>query len=1535
MAKRDVELIIRAKDEATKAIDSVSLALKSLVTSQTDLTGSATKVDTALTRLGSAMGTLNKQFAQATAVEKTGLSLDKAAASMSRLQSEAIKTAADQERFAKGAAESAARVTQLTAEADRSAIAIAKQRAAFASTKIAQGAYTAQIKETEAVIAKLGNEETRLSASFDKTSASVSRAETRYDAIRQTIEAVVTPTAAMSKAFNEASAALAKQDAKLAGITAAQVKNREAMAATSGTLAQLQARLAAANADFLQQQTILAKLESEYRNMVSAARLASEEEGRLQEAAALTAISLQKQEAELAQASASLGLATAEMNKLSAAQAKLASAGVGVLIRALKQQQADTVAAKADMDSLSASAAILGQRMFAAGPPTEQVDRDFRTLRASMLQARAEFEAQGASLQEMRATLLAVRAGTISLADAQHQFVASSAGLTANLNAARAATGTEASELARLGAETAAAATAQGQLKTNTAAVVPVMGAAATKVTQYTKAIKGSDLATRQALSIMQRLRAEVLSLISAYAGFFGAIQGVRNLIDATVTLQQAQNRLNVIFSGPDSVAKSADTFDFLRRNADFLGISLGVLSDQFTRFASSTLDTNIEGENTRKIFLAVSDASAQLGLSIDDIEGVFKALGQIASKGNVQMEELRGQLGDRFPAALKLMADGLGVSIEELNKMVKAGKVSADALLPFADRINKLYGKELPAALQQLPALLGKLGQAGFNALTTIDKSGFIEKFKEFIVTLTKFLQSAQAQSFFQRLGALLGVVVDTLGFFVEHIQLASTLIAAFVGLKISPFLISMALNIGKAGKGFITLGRNAATAAAIVDGSMLSIAGATTAATVALEEFFAVLISTGVGAGVAVIGAIIAGWALSTDQATEAMNRHQSILDAINTKYDRLRGTTDAWAKSILTVTLQQATESLNGLTVSLEAANKAMLDVVKVNQAQGGFPEGSPIFLESKQIEQLITDFSKLKGATQEQQEAFKKALSAIGTSTAFSDIKRITSVLQKQVDESAHLQTGFRQADAIVKALATGSVADLATAMNEINKDPFGPQADSAGALGSAIDKTSKATKDLESEWRKLTDKAESLDGVVQRIGKSTQKWVEIHPGVKVTQEMAKARIATELYNETNTKIPTTLLEAERAAADVTKAIVSISDKVRAAGGADAIKPLNDSLNQAKTGFDQVAIIAAGSFQKIGEGIKGVKQIIETAIPPNLLSAPFLEAQGEINKTADVAKTSMAGVKDIIETQLPDDMMTRPWVLAQEEIAKTDAALVVLSVTGAKTGADISAGVLQASTALTTINTTVTALPATLAAALAPILANVATFVAGLPPILSTGAASILATLGGLSSSVQSVFSTVVSNIASQFRALASLVSNLIAQLKAELASLQSAISAAQASLASAQAAAAKAPPGHARGGMIHGPGTGTSDSILSRLSRGEYVIKAAAVRKYGAGLLAMINQMLLPKTHIPRFAAGGPVDASTDALPQLMSLFGNVASPKPVRVVNLTIEGETFDGMVTPEDTARSLMRFARKRQMRSAGRKPAWVGGAK
>lgn len=82
------------------------------------------------------------------------------------------------------------------------------------------------------------------------------------------------------------------------------------------------------------------------------------------------------------------------------------------------------------------------------------------------------------------------------------------------------------------------------------------------------------------------------------------------------------------------------------------------------------------------------------------------------------------------------------------------------------------------------------------------------------------------------------------------------------------------------------------------------------------------------------------------------------------------------------------------------------------------------------------------------------------------------------------------------------------------------------------------------------------------------------------------------------------------------------------------------------------------------------------------------------------------------------------------------------------------------------------------------------------------------------------------------------------------------------------------------PQFAGGGRVSGPGTGTSDSILARLSNGEFVMRADAVSHYGPALLAQMNARRLPK-----FAEGGYVsERSLPALPVMNPALMQGANP---------------------------------------------------
>lgn len=173
-------------------------------------------------------------------------------------------------------------------------------------------------------------------------------------------------------------------------------------------------------------------------------------------------------------------------------------------------------------------------------------------------------------------------------------------------------------------------------------------------------------------------------------------VQKVKDLgaefVQAVIEGDKLRRGLNAIYGSTELATKQ---MDFLRQTAMESGVSMGGLTGEFVKFAASMKSANIPLDQSNELFKAVTRASASLGLSADETSGALNALAQMASKGVVSMEELRQQLGDRLPGAMGLVAQGLGITEAQLNKLVESGNLAARDLFPaLAQALNKLQGE-------------------------------------------------------------------------------------------------------------------------------------------------------------------------------------------------------------------------------------------------------------------------------------------------------------------------------------------------------------------------------------------------------------------------------------------------------------------------------------------------------------------------------------------------------------------------------------------------------------------------------------------------------------------------------------------------------------------------------------------------------------------------------------------------------------------------------------------------------------------------
>jgi len=186
-------------------------------------------------------------------------------------------------------------------------------------------------------------------------------------------------------------------------------------------------------------------------------------------------------------------------------------------------------------------------------------------------------------------------------------------------------------------------------------------------------------------------LRKKLTSPIALAVGGIGAGFGVRGLSDLALTQKQLEN-IGEAVTG--SRGLGAEEIQFATRVAEKYGLALNATRRSYLKLLASAKPANFAIEESRDIFESVSIASAALGLSMDETRGAFRAIEQIMSKGTVQAEELRGQLGERLPGAFSIAARAMGVTTEQLGDMLKKGQVLANDFLPkFANELEELFG--------------------------------------------------------------------------------------------------------------------------------------------------------------------------------------------------------------------------------------------------------------------------------------------------------------------------------------------------------------------------------------------------------------------------------------------------------------------------------------------------------------------------------------------------------------------------------------------------------------------------------------------------------------------------------------------------------------------------------------------------------------------------------------------------------------------------------------------------------------------------
>ncbi|WP_097314330.1 tape measure protein [Escherichia coli] len=262
-------------------------------------------------------------------------------------------------------------------------------------------------------------------------------------------------------------------------------------------------------------------------------------------------------------------------------------------------------------------------------------------------------------------------------------------------------------------------------------------------------------------------LASNAIKLSGAFYSVMGALNAYKAIMNAGLKRDSAQRAAKFVLGDKASEAET-----FIRGLADKTGLNISEGLSSYAKFAAGA-QGSMSQEQTQELFGNATAMSRLMGLSNDELNGILKAFEQMASKGKIQAEELRGQLGDRMAGAFKLFAEALGMTATELDKAMKDGKIlSSDTLPKVAKQMGLMIDKAggWAEVAKSTQTALGKLANNWDDTMVKIF-SGSQDELNGFLSSLSSLLSEMGMSSSIA--GDAIGGLIDMLKAGVDDIRI------------------------------------------------------------------------------------------------------------------------------------------------------------------------------------------------------------------------------------------------------------------------------------------------------------------------------------------------------------------------------------------------------------------------------------------------------------------------------------------------------------------------------------------------------------------------------------------------------------------------------------------------------------------------------------------------------------------------------------------------------------------------------------------
>lgn len=276
---------------------------------------------------------------------------------------------------------------------------------------------------------------------------------------------------------------------------------------------------------------------------------------------------------------------------------------------------------------------------------------------------------------------------------------------------------------------------------------------------------KSTSINGNKAASSLDSLSSAAVKTAGAFISMQAVLASYQKIME--VGLQRASSERSIDFVFGD---QSTQVKKFIQDLTQVTGMDTTETQAQFASFGASAKNTmGLEG--SEELFKNLTGYARLMGRSDEQIQRALTAVSQMASKGQVMSEELKGQLSEALPGATQAFAKALGLTEKQLFDKMKNGDVKAsDALPKFAKelgaQINSRGGWK--AIQDSTQTMLGNLKNTWNNSLTDIFK-GSENGLQDFTRSLTTLLNSLDGSG--KTLGESLGSLMSDMSHGIDNL--------------------------------------------------------------------------------------------------------------------------------------------------------------------------------------------------------------------------------------------------------------------------------------------------------------------------------------------------------------------------------------------------------------------------------------------------------------------------------------------------------------------------------------------------------------------------------------------------------------------------------------------------------------------------------------------------------------------------------------------------------------------------------------------